>query len=814
MGKDKNIRRDYDFRRERLEKKLAKERIYEEDTHAREDLRDRIVAAAPAKGTNPLANTEGNKEHWFKDYPISYQSQTGLFNAGYIKATDIQHATLLHALCGRDVLAAAKTGSGKTLAFLVPVLERLYHSVWQKDDGLGALIITPTRELAMQIFQVLAKIGVKHEFSAGLLIGGKNIIEEKASIARMNILIATPGRLLQHMDETPTFNCDNLRILVLDEADRILDMGFQETMNHIIEFLPQKRQTLLFSATQTRSIRDLARLSLQTPEFISDMKNDVYNLPPPEQLQQSLMVVPLWEKMNCLWSFLKSHLNSKIVIFFSTGKQIRYVHAVISKMRSGKKVFALHGNMNQTKRMIMYNQFESTPSSALLATDVAARGLDFPSVDWIFQFDCPDTPETYIHRVGRTARHQATGKSLLLLTPEEEPGMTAALAKYQISPKRIKMNPSKQLQTGSALASIMAKHPDIKILALKAFVTYFKFVFVQPNKEIFEVQKLPAEQFARSLGLIAIPVINVLKNTKSGQEKVAQLEQYERTSTHETERAHKLEEHLKRLEEEEEANAKKAEAPEKRKTSLQKMLERKNPLQENTLLQSISKPTSDDEEVLVTKKGPHLHEVIKAGEEVALKPLSKAAKKKQKKKAFVQPTTGPHLKFDDDGETRQVNVLAAPKEKPPLQYFAEIKAMMQESNREDKQHAKDIRKAKKYAAMDRKREARQRELYGEEGGYEEDDSGYYDEGGEEREGDGEDEGEGEGEEYNSVEGGREEKEEEEDRWVPKQQETNRSKKHETKRKREQEEPEETLEDLEAQAKMLLAKKLKSRGNPD
>ncbi|TKA60424.1 hypothetical protein B0A49_11761, partial [Cryomyces minteri] len=172
------------------------------------------------------------------------------------------------ALKGKDILGAAKTGSGKTLAFLIPVLENLYRAQCiGADAGLGALIISPTRELAIQIFEVLRKIGRKgHLFSAGLMIGGTNLQEQRDALSRMNILVCTPGRILDHLSKTAAFNVDNLRMLVLDEADRILDMGFQRDVDAIVEYLPKDRQTLLFSATQTKKVSDLARLSLSNPD--------------------------------------------------------------------------------------------------------------------------------------------------------------------------------------------------------------------------------------------------------------------------------------------------------------------------------------------------------------------------------------------------------------------------------------------------------------------------------------------------------------------------------------------------------------------
>lgn len=233
------------------------------------------------------------------------------------------------ALNGKDILGAAQTGSGKTLAFLIPIMESLFVQQWTKLDGIGAVVITPTRELAYQIFNTLRKVGQHHDFSAGLVIGGKDLKFERNLMNQCNIIICTPGRLLQHMDENPLFDCVNMQILVLDEADRCLDMGFEQTMNAIIANLPPKRQTLLFSATQTKSIKDLARLSLKDPCYVSAHEHNEFSTP--KELIQSYVVVELKDKVSVLWSFLKNHLNKKIIVFFSSCKQVKYIYEIFCK---------------------------------------------------------------------------------------------------------------------------------------------------------------------------------------------------------------------------------------------------------------------------------------------------------------------------------------------------------------------------------------------------------------------------------------------------------------------------------------------------
>lgn len=256
----------------------------------------------------------------FSDFPISKKTLLGLQEAQFRQPTEIQRQTIGLALRGRDVLGAAKTGSGKTLAFLIPVLECLYRHQWSSMDGLGALIISPTRELAYQTFEVLRKVGKNHEFSAGLVIGGKDLKTEAERIPRTNIVVCTPGRLLQHMDQTACFHASGLLMLVLDEADRILDMGFADTLNAIVENLPRTRQTLLFSATQTKSVKDLARLSLKDPEYV--WVHDKARFSTPASLEQSYVVCELHQKVDLLFSFIRGHLTKKIIVFFACCKQV------------------------------------------------------------------------------------------------------------------------------------------------------------------------------------------------------------------------------------------------------------------------------------------------------------------------------------------------------------------------------------------------------------------------------------------------------------------------------------------------------------
>jgi ATP-dependent RNA helicase DDX10/DBP4 len=392
---------------------------------------------------------------------------------------------------------------------LIPVLENLYRQKWSELDGLGALIISPTRELAIQIFEVLRKIGRYHTFSAGLVIGGRSLQEEQERLGRMNILVCTPGRMLQHMDQTAAFEIDNLQMLVLDEADRIMDMGFQSSVDAIIEHLPKQRQTMLFSATQTKKVSDLARLSLRDPEYVS--VHGASTSATPTTLQQYYVVTPLPDKLDTLFSFIRANLKSKIIVFMSSGKQVRFVYESLRHLQPGIPLLHLHGRQKQTARLDITSKFSASKNSCIFATDVVARGLDFPAVDWVIQLDCPEDADTYIHRVGRTARYERAGKAVLFLDPSEEEGMLKRLEHKKVPIQRTKPREKKQQSIKNQLQNMCFQDPELKYLGQKAFVSYARSVFVQKDKEIFKINGYDLEGYASSIGLPGAPKIKFQK---------------------------------------------------------------------------------------------------------------------------------------------------------------------------------------------------------------------------------------------------------------------------------------------------------------
>lgn len=338
---------------------------------------------------------------------------------GFEKMTEIQARAIPPLLEGRDLVGAARTGSGKTLAFLIPVVELIHKLKFMPRNGCGAVIISPTRELSMQTFGVLKELMDKHHFQTyGLLMGGANRQIECEKLAKgLNIIVATPGRLLDHLQNTPDFLYKNLQILVIDEVDRILEIGFEEDMKQIMNLLPKRRQTMLFSATQTEKTEALSKLALKKEPIyvgVDDHKEEATV----DGLEQGYIVCPSDKRLLVLFTFLKKNRKKKVMVFFSSCLSVKYHHELFNYI--DLPVTSIHGKQKQAKRTTTFFQFCNAETGILLCTDVAARGLDIPAVDWIVQYDPPDDPKEYIHRVGRTARGEgSSGHALMILRPEE-----------------------------------------------------------------------------------------------------------------------------------------------------------------------------------------------------------------------------------------------------------------------------------------------------------------------------------------------------------------------------------------------------------
>lgn len=339
----------------------------------------------------------------------------------------IQREAIPVALKGNDIIGLAETGSGKTAAFALPILQALLES----PQRYFALILTPTRELAFQIseqFEALGKIivdgkirhcdpnillhtGISIGVKCTVIVGGMDMVSQALQLAKKpHILIATPGRLVDHLENTKGFNLKAIKYLVMDEADRILNMDFEVELDKILRVIPRERRTFLFSATMTKKVRKLQRASLKEPVKV-EVSNRFQTV---DKLQQYYVFIPVKFKDVYLVHILNELAGNSFMIFCSTCNNT--VRTALMLRALGMSAVPLHGQMSQNKRLAALNKFKSKNRSILISTDVASRGLDIPHVDVVLNFDIPMHSKDYIHRVGRTARAGRSGKAMTFVT--------------------------------------------------------------------------------------------------------------------------------------------------------------------------------------------------------------------------------------------------------------------------------------------------------------------------------------------------------------------------------------------------------------
>jgi superfamily II DNA/RNA helicase len=344
----------------------------------------------------------------FEQFRLPPSIQASLKAMNFQKPTPIQEKAIPVALTGSDLLGMAQTGTGKTAAFLIPVLTRLASL-----NGKTALILAPTRELALQIHVVLKQlVGKNQQMRSALLIGGLPL---KAQVKELNshprILVATPGRLVDHLNHMPRL-LQPVAIMVVDEADRMLDMGFYPQLKMIRKFVPQKRQTMMFSATFPENIKKLAGEFLFKPEQVS--VGETHR--PVPKIEQAIIETTAKEKNDVLLDELNARQGS-VLIFTRTKHR---THRLMRYLQDyGYKVTFLHGNRTQAQRKSAIEGFRRGDFRILVATDIASRGLDIDDIAHVINYDLPQQPEDYVHRIGRTARNGKSGRALCLLTPED-----------------------------------------------------------------------------------------------------------------------------------------------------------------------------------------------------------------------------------------------------------------------------------------------------------------------------------------------------------------------------------------------------------
>jgi ATP-dependent RNA helicase DDX47/RRP3 len=326
---------------------------------------------------------------------------------GWKTPTGIQEQAVPHLLQGRDVIGLAQTGSGKTGAFALPILQELLD----KPQALFALALSPTRELAIQIAEQFEALGASIGVKCAVLVGGIDMMAQAIALGkRPHIIVGTPGRVVDHLSNTKGFSLKTLRHLVLDEADRLLNMDFEQEIDQILKSVPRDRRTQLFSATMTSKVQKLQRACLQNPVKVEVSAK--YTTV--DTLRQQYLFVPAKHK-DCYLAYVLTELaSSTVMIFTRTCDNSRKIALALRNLGFG--AIPIHGQMSQPKRLGALNKFKAGERNILVATDVASRGLDIPEVDVVMNYDVPTNSKDYVHRVGRTARAGRSGRSLTFVT--------------------------------------------------------------------------------------------------------------------------------------------------------------------------------------------------------------------------------------------------------------------------------------------------------------------------------------------------------------------------------------------------------------
>ena len=374
--------------------------------------------ATPAEATEATEATKAADTLRFADFGLSNDILRALTDQGYVHPTPIQEAAIPVVLQGRDVMGAAQTGTGKTAGFSLPIIQLLLaHASTSASPArhpVRALILTPTRELADQVADNVKAYSKYTPLKSIVVFGGVDIAPQTAALrAGVEIVIATPGRLLDHVQQK-TINLSQVQILVMDEADRMLDMGFLPDLQRIINLLPKARQSLMFSATFSQEIKKLAGTFLRNPQTIEVARSNATA----ENVTQILYQVAEEEKRDAV-SFIIRERNLKQVIVFSNTK-IGTSRLAVHLVKTGVKAAAIHGDRTQQERMVALEQFKRGEIEVLVATDVAARGLDIAELPCVINYDLPHNAEDYVHRIGRTGRAGALGDAISLCTEKDD----------------------------------------------------------------------------------------------------------------------------------------------------------------------------------------------------------------------------------------------------------------------------------------------------------------------------------------------------------------------------------------------------------
>jgi len=359
----------------------------------------------------------------FEDYHIAPEIKRSLEATGFKRPTDIQFKAIPAIMKGEDVLAIAQTGTGKTAAFAIPVIDKIHkQKSSSRTDGIKCVVMVPTRELAIQITGVFDTIARHTRVKAFSVFGG---VEQGPQIAQLekgiDVLVSTPGRMFDLVSQG-YIQLNRIETLILDEADHMLDLGFIKDIQDLIKFLPKNRQTLFFSATINETIKKLAYSLVRNAIRIQISPNN----PVARNIKHSVAFISMDDKRFFLERVIKENPESKILVFVRTKVRAERVFNALERMEI--KSLTIHGDKEQADRLVAMNAFKKGDTRVMIATDVSARGIDIPNVDYVVNYDLPEQEENYVHRVGRTGRGTQKGIAVSFCSPEEKPLLEAIQA--------------------------------------------------------------------------------------------------------------------------------------------------------------------------------------------------------------------------------------------------------------------------------------------------------------------------------------------------------------------------------------------------
>ncbi|XP_066925871.1 ATP-dependent RNA helicase DDX55-like [Clytia hemisphaerica] len=445
-----------------------------------------------------------------------------LDNLGFDQPTPVQATCIPLILSNKDVVAEAVTGSGKTLAFLIPVIEMLQNREEKlKKHDIGALILSPTRELAIQINNVLNPFLEKISLTSNLIVGGKSKEDpvKKFNEEGGHIIVATPGKFAKMVKDTKTGELFQkglkaLEILILDEADRFFQQAnFREDLQNILAFVPKQRRTSLFSATQTTEIESFIRAGLRNPVQVVVREKRAQNVikRTPDSLSNFYFVCEADFKLQRLVALLRQHRDEKFIIFFNTCACVDYFTKLLAILLKNIPILSIHGQ--KVKRAEVFNKFQDIKHGILTCTDVMARGIDIPTVDWVIQYDPPSNVEAFVHRCGRTARMGNIGKALLLLLPSEVAyiDFVKINQKVQIDEYEGQNIIDDSYSMSHKIRKIASKDREVYEKGLRAFVSFIQSYIKHQCNIVLQMKELDICKLGYGFGLLHLPKMPELK---------------------------------------------------------------------------------------------------------------------------------------------------------------------------------------------------------------------------------------------------------------------------------------------------------------